>query len=242
MPQISVQLYSVRECLATDRDGTLRRLADIGLTAVEPYNPLDDPDGTRARLDDLGITVPTAHGWGLTGPDPLAVLDATKRLGAGRLVVSSLPEERFASADGVRAAADQLHRLAEQAATFDLPLGYHNHWWEFGSPTGDGYALEYLAELVPEIFLEVDTYWAAVGGADVVALLTRLGERVQAIHVKDGPMVRDEPNVVLGKGSMDIPAVLGAAGQALPIIEFDACATDILDAVAASHDYLGAIA
>lgn len=238
MPQISVQLYSVRDQLASDRDGTLRRLAEIGLTAVEPFNPADDPDGTKALLDDLGIAVPTAHGWGLTGPEPRVVMDAAKRLGAGKLVVSSIPEERFADADGVKGAAEELHRLAELAASFDLPLGYHNHWWEFGSPVGDRYALEYVADQVPEIFLEVDTYWAAVGGADVVALLTRLGDRVQAIHVKDGPIVRGEPNVVLGKGSMDIPAVLAAAPDALPVIEFDSCATDILDAVAASYAYL----
>jgi sugar phosphate isomerase/epimerase len=238
MSVISLQLYSVRDLLTSDRDATLARLAEIGLTAVEPYNPLDDPDGTRRRLADLGISVPTSHGWGLDGPEPDKVIEAARTLGAGKLVIASIAKEQFTDADGVKRATEKLHRLAERAAAFDLTLGYHNHWWEFGTPVGDVYALEYVAEQVPEIFFEVDTYWAAVGGADVVALLGRLGDRVQAIHVKDGPVVRDQPNVVLGTGSMDIPAVLAAAPQALPVIEFDTCATDIVEAIAASYGYL----
>jgi sugar phosphate isomerase/epimerase len=240
MAQISVQLYSVRDRLAADRAATLNRLAEIGLTAVEPFNPTDDPTGTRNQLDDLGIAVPSAHGWGLDKPEPERVMAAAKELGAGKLIVSSIPEDRFADADGVKRAADHLHGLAERAATFDLPLGYHNHWWEFGTVNG-GYALDHLAEQVPEVFFEIDTYWAAVGGANVVDLLTRLGDRVQALHVKDGPIVKGEPNVVLGTGAMDIPAVLAAAPHALPIIEFDACATDILDAVADSYRYLSEV-
>lgn len=238
MSLISVQLYSVRDKLTADRDATLRRLADIGLTAVEPFNPVDDPAGLRGLLDDLGIAVPTTHGWGLDSPEPRPVIEASRVLGAGKLVVSSIAAERFTDADGVKRAADQLHGLAEQAAEFDLPLGYHNHWWEFENSIEGTFALEYLAEQVPEVFFEVDTYWAAVGGADVVELLGRLGDRVQAIHVKDGPVVKNEPNVVLGDGGMDIPAVLAAAPQALPIIEFDSCATDVLDAVEASYRYL----
>ena len=40
--------------------------------------------------------------------------------------------------------------------------------------------------LEPEVVLEVDTYWAYAGGADVPALLARLGDRVVALHIKDG--------------------------------------------------------
>jgi sugar phosphate isomerase/epimerase len=238
MSEISVQLYSVRDRLAADLGGTLQRLAAIGLAAVEPFNPVDDPAGLRRRLDDLGLAAPTAHGWGLTGDDPGKVMEAAKVLGADKLIVSSIEEAEFADADGIKRAADLLHRLAEQAAGFDLTLGYHNHWWELESRIDGGFALEALAAQAPEIFLEVDTYWAAVGGAEVPALLGRLGDRVKALHVKDGPIVKGEPNVAVGSGAMDVPAVLAAAPEALRIIEFDACATDVLDAIEASHRYL----
>lgn len=238
MPLISTQLYSARERLAEDRDAVLRRLAAIGLTAVEPFNLLDDPAGLRAQLDGVGLSVPTAHGWGLDGPDAEKIMAAAKTLGTERLIVSSLPEENFADAAGLERAAEVLRRVTATAAGFGLRIGYHNHWWELENRIDGEHALERLAALVPDVFLEVDTYWAAVGGADVPALLGRLGARVEALHIKDGPLVKGEPNVVLGTGAMDVPAVLAAAPHALPIIEFDSCATDVLDAIEASYGWL----
>jgi len=44
-----VQLYSVRQPLAEDFAGTLRRLADLGLTRVEPYGMLRFADDLRVR-------------------------------------------------------------------------------------------------------------------------------------------------------------------------------------------------
>ena len=53
---ISVQLYSVREHMAEDRDATLRRIAGIGYQAVEPYSPADDPKGFKALRPYLRMT------------------------------------------------------------------------------------------------------------------------------------------------------------------------------------------
>ena len=87
--------------------------------------------------------------------------------------------------------------------------------------------------------LEVDTYWAAVGGVPAPELLGRLGERVQFLHVKDGP-ITDDPKAQLpaGTGAMDVPAVLAAAPDALRVIEFDDYAGDIFAGLAASLAYL----
>ena len=52
-----------------------------------------------------------------------------------------------------------------------MRLGYHNHDFELSSLIGGRPALEVLAdELDPGVLLEVDTYWAAVGGQDVPGL------------------------------------------------------------------------
>ena len=61
MPDLSVQLYSVREPLSKDFSGTLGRLADIGLTQVEPYGLLDNADNLRSGLAAHGMTAPTTH-------------------------------------------------------------------------------------------------------------------------------------------------------------------------------------
>lgn len=237
---LSVQLYSVRDELAADRDGVLRRLAAIGYTAVEPYEPTEDPKGLRRILDDLDLSVSSTHAYALLTEEPEVVLDAAATLGTDRLIIpAGIPAEDFTTRDGVARAADLLNGLAERVAGHGMRLGYHNHWWEVEPKIDGRHAIEVLADLLaPEVFLQIDTYWAAVGGADVPELLRRLGERTFALHVKDGPGRRDEPHTAVGKGMMPVPRILAAAPDALRVVELDTCATDIFDALADSHAYL----
>jgi sugar phosphate isomerase/epimerase len=242
---ISVQLWSVRDQLAADRDGTLRRVAALGYRAVEPFNPADDPKGLRELADELGLTISGVHAGGLVrDPEPGPAFDAVAQLGTELAIVpAGIPEQEFTTRDGIARTADLLNGLSEQAAGYGLRLGYHNHWWEF-EPLIDGvHALEVLAErLSPEVFLEIDTYWAAVGGAQVPDLLRRLGDRVAALHVKDGPIAKGEPQTAVGDGAMPVPEILAANPRAWRIVELDSCATDIFEALARSHAYLTGLA
>ena len=111
-------------------------------------------------------------------------------------------------------------------------------------------ALEVLADALDDpvdggvnggVLLEVDTYWAAVGGQDVPALLGRLGDRVRYLHVKDGPVTRDDPMTAVGAGRMPVAEIL-AAGTAAEwhVVELDQCATDMMTAVGESLAWLAA--
>ena len=63
------------------------------------------------------------------------------------------------------------------------------------------------------MLLEIDAYWAATGGADVPALLRRLGDRVIALHLKDGPLNGDKTaQLPLGQGDLPAADVVAAAG------------------------------
>ena len=96
---------------------------------------------------------------------------------------------RFADSEAIARAGRRAQRPAARARGPGLRLGYHNHDFELSSIVGGRPALEVLADaLDPAVILEVDTYWAAVGGQDVPALLRRLGDRVRYLHVKDGPI------------------------------------------------------
>ncbi|MEO3869800.1 sugar phosphate isomerase/epimerase [Nonomuraea sp. B12E4] len=237
---ISVQLYTVRKAMASDRDGTLSRLAEIGYRCVEPYDPVSDPKGFRRVADELGLSLSGTHAYALLSMEPAAVFDAIATIGSELVIVpGGIAHEEFTTRDGLARTADLLNGLAEQASGLGMQLGYHNHWWEI-EPRIDGrHAIEVLADLLaPGVFLELDTYWAAVGGADVPALLGRLGDRVRALHVKDGPVVKGEPHTAVGRGAMPVPEVLAAAPDAWRVVELDECATDIFDALADSHAYL----
>jgi len=240
---LSIQLYTLRDQLAADRDGTLTRLAGIGYRSVEPYDPTADPAGFRKLADALGLSVAATHAYALLDRDADEVLDAVATIGTDLAIIpGGVEHEEFTTPDGLRRTADLLNGLAEQAAARGIRIGYHNHWWEI-EPRIDGrHALEALADLLaPEVFLEVDTYWAQVGGADVPRLLRALGDRVLSLHVKDGPGTKGEPHTAVGKGALDVPSILAAAPDAIRIVELDSCATDVFEAVAESRAYLTAL-
>ena len=243
MSKLSVQLYSVREAFAADPGDTLAKLASIGFTQVEPFGLAEHAAVLRTALPEHGLTAPTAHAK-LIGVDQDEVFAAAVACGVATVIDPFVPDEQWRTEADVTATATALNAAAKRAADHGLTVGYHNHWWELQNKIGDRTAFEVFADrLDPELVLEVDTYWAAAGGADVPALLTTLGARVTALHVKDGDLATDASGQVpAGQGRVPVGDVLAAAPGALRVIEFDAYAGDIFDGLAASHAYVTGVA
>ncbi len=237
--QLSVQLYTVRDALANDFDGTLGRIAEIGYTQVEPFAFTNFTEQLKEGLGKHGLAAPTTH-VGLLSGDQAEIFAAARELGIGTVIEPAVREPHWQTEEDIAATAQQLNSAAEQAAEHGLRVGYHNHWWEIERDFGGRHGLEVLAEhLTPEVVLEVDTYWAAVGGADVPALLGRLGDRVVALHIKDGDGTRDtKKQVPLGSGSIPIWDFVAAKPDALRVVELDDSEVDMLDAVEQSYIYI----
>jgi sugar phosphate isomerase/epimerase len=239
MSELSVQLYSVRDAFAADPAETLRRLAALGFTQVEPYGVVENVEALRAGLPANGLTAPTAHAR-LIGADQAAVFAAAAELGIGLVIDPLVKPERWQDPADIAATADALNAAAKVAAEHGVSVGYHNHWWELQARIDGRSAFEVFADqLDPAVALEVDTYWATAGGEDAPALLRRLGDRVRAIHVKDGALATDATGQVpAGQGRVPVADVLAAAPDALRVIEFDAYDGDLFEAIAASHAFL----
>jgi sugar phosphate isomerase/epimerase len=235
----AVQLYSVRDELAAGRMAVLRRIAAFGYGAVEPYDVRTDPEGLRADLEEAGLAVCSVHAKVL-GADAEVLLRGTAAVGADTAIVPWAEPGRFADAEGITGLARDLNEAAARAAGHGLRLGYHNHDFELSARVGGRTGLEVLADaLDPAVILEVDTYWAAVGGQDVPALLRRLGDRVRYLHVKDGPVTKDDPMTAVGSGRMPVAEILAACPSAeWHVVELDRCATDMLTAVGDSLAWL----
>ena len=237
--QLSVQLYTVREAMASDLDGTLEQVAGFGFTQVEPFQFIKFMPGLRDALTKHRLSAPTAH-VGLLAGDQEEIFAAAKELGIETVIDPHVPEARWQTEDDVKQIAGEIYAAAEKGAAHGLRVGYHNHSHELRSMIGGRHALEVFADhLAPEVVLEVDTYWAYAGGADVVPLLGRLGDRVVALHVKDGDGTLDtKKQVPVGAGSLPVWDYLDAAPDALRVVELDDSEGDLVDAVRASHDYL----
>jgi len=240
---LSVQLYTVRRQLAEDLDGTLATLAEIGFRHVEAFDLLGFRDRLRDALPAHGLAAPSAH-VDLLASAVSEVVAAAKELGVDILIQPWTDPERWQTADGIAEIADGLAAVAARVASDGLRVGYHNHHFELAKKVDGRHALEVFADRLPrEVGLEVDAYWAYAGGADVPALLERLGDHVVALHIKDGDGSLDTSRQVpAGEGVVPIPAILAAAPRARPIVELDDTAGDMLSAVRASYAYASGLA
>lgn len=234
---LGLQLYTLRDSLAADFDGTIRRVARIGYAGVETDEfPGTTPAAARALCDDLGLKVAACHGPIPLGATRQQALELAEALGTKRLVVPWLDPEHFASRYRIDETADLLNIAAAEARSAGLQLAYHNHWFEFEPVEGVSAFERLVPRLSLDLDFELDLYWAHVGGADVSALLRRLGARVRLIHVKDGPATDPESAMTaVGDGRMGYPALLRGHSADWLIVELDRCAGELWEAVARSH-------
>lgn len=235
--QISVQMYSVREALAEDFQATVRRLVDIGFEVAEPFRLVEFREQLVRAREQFDIAFPSAHQSFLGDVDFQEVLDAASAVGVRYLVDPFWEPTDWEDPARVKRLAARLNERAEQAAGAGVRVGYHNHHFELAAQHGGRSALELFAEhLDPRVVLEIDTYWAVVGGADITALLRALGDRVELVHLKDGDLAQDPAGQLpLGAGRMPLDETVQAASSAaLGVIEFDEYAGDIFEGLSAS--------
>ena len=217
---IGIQLYTVRDLLARDFQGTLAALAAIGYQEVEFAGLHGHPaEEVRAILDRCGLRAPSGH---VGIPQITETLDQTiaeaKTLGHEYLVVPWIDEDAR-TRDGYRRTAETFNAAALKLRQAGLTLGYHNHWFEFDRlPGGDAGApssgydmlLQYCDPKL--VVMELDLYWIRKAGGNALRYLHDFAGRFRLVHVKDmGP---DGSMVNVGEGVISWPGLLGAARQA----------------------------
>lgn len=121
-----------------------------------------------------------------------------------------------------------------------MKFSIHNHAFEFALVDGVPAINTLIKYLNPGINFQLDTYWIKVTGQDPVAVVADFGKRAPLLHIKDGPATQDGDMTALGEGLMDVPGIIkaGEPNTEWLIVELDRCATDILEAVKRSYQYL----
>src|SRR5919112_1035405 len=196
--QISIQLYTLRDQLAIDLEGTLQALHDIGYTRVEHAGFVGrTAEEFKAALDAAGLWASSGH---VAIPQPFdpaawsASLADAFTLGS-RYIVHPFFGINFATGEVVRTAAPwrafarDLNRAGRMARDAGLKLGYHNHNWEFfrltDNPSRTAYDVLTDSTDPDLVHLQLDLFWATRGARDPVDLIRRNRGRVLQYHVKD---------------------------------------------------------
>jgi sugar phosphate isomerase/epimerase len=237
---ISVQLYSLRDRASRDFAGVLKDLAAAGYKGVETAGLYGKSAAeVRKMVDDVGLVVSSAHAALATPENVNEIVDTAKTLGYP-YVISGFGPNDFKTVEQIKVCAEKFQAAAELLKPHGLQMGYHNHWWEFELVEGR-YGYNRFFELCPDVFSELDVYWACnFGRIDVPALIQAHKKQIKLLHIKDGPLVQGQPHTAVGSGLMNIPAIVKAAGKDTEwlVVELDDCATDMTEAVRDSLGYL----
>jgi len=249
--KIGLQLYTLRDLLATDFKGTLKRLSEIGFAGVETAFW---PEGVTIAqagklLKEFGLTVCSAHCEIPVGDQQSKMIEIAESFECTNMIWHGWPEdERYKTLEGIKQLAQIYNEANNFAKTNGLKFGIHNHWWEFMDRIEGRFAHEVLRDYIDaEIFFEIDTYWVKVAGFDPAKIVGDLGKRAPYLHIKDGPArwteniaTTPEPMVAVGKGTQNFPEIVKAANGNTEwmIVEMDYTASDIFTAIQESYDYL----
>jgi sugar phosphate isomerase/epimerase len=214
---IGLELYSVRESLKKDPEGTVRAVAQLGYQCVEFYAPYFEWTEAQAKqmrklLDDLGIKCYSTH----NDEDYFS----TKNINRARELNSILGSKYMVQAwsdpksslDDWKLVADNLNSAADQLASSGLKPGYHNHQSEW-KPVNGTRPMEILAKNTqPTVMLQLDVGTCIEAGSDPVAWIRANPGRIHSLHLKDWS---SDPakgyKVLFGEGSADWKSIFAAA-------------------------------
>lgn len=211
-----VQLYSFRNEMLKDAGDTLRKIADLGIKQIESagsakgyYYGLSSKE-MKQVCADLGMTLRSGHvqldkNWDST-------MNAAAEAGQEYLICSSMPIEGQTTENYEKVAA-MFNSAGAACKKLNIKFGYHNHDYEFNTDKGKVLYDVLLDNTDPSlVHMELDLGWVVATGHDPLEYFRKYPGRFPLWHLKDMNLQKKE-STELGKGGLDIKAIVAAAEQ-----------------------------
>ncbi len=256
---IGLQLYTVRDAMAKDPEGTLARVAKIGYNSVEGATYTGDekfygmkPSEFKKVLKDNGLVMPSSHyrlgedktngqmkGTMLHDWDK-AIEDA-KAVGLKYMICAWLSPEERGTLDHYKKVADDLNTAGEKCKKAGIQLCYHNHNFEFEKQDNQ-YPYDILMATDKELVkMEMDIYWVRKAGQDPIALFKKYPGRYPLWHVKDMDKTPQQNFTEVGNGIIDFKEIFkykDLAGMKYFFVEQDITPGDPFVSITESINYI----
>lgn len=232
---IAIQLYSLRDDMAADFEGTLKKVKAMGYDGVEFAGLYGK---TAAEVKELcaenGLVPISAHVPFVDMIADPSILETYAEIGCEFVVIPYLTEEYRPGNEKFGEVIEGAKMLGAKANSLGMKLAYHNHDFEFVKIDGE-YALDILYKEVPADMLQpqIDTCWVNVGGEDPADYIRKYAGRIEIVHLKDFVGGKTENMYALigldddeekdaggkfefrpvGSGKQDFPAILAASKE-----------------------------
>lgn len=233
---VALQLFSVRDDMSADFEGTLRKVKELGFQGVEFAGLFGhDAETVKKLLEEIGLEAVSAHisiDEFLANPE--SVIDTYVKIGCKYAAIPYLVQERRPGEAKWEQTVEEIKKIAVMAKAKGLQLMYHNHDFEFVEINGK-YALDELYDTISPDLLEteIDTCWVNVAGVNPASYVRQYAGRATILHLKDFAggktdnmyeligIESDKPKYTkafefrpIGYGKQDVPTLLEAAEAA----------------------------
>ncbi len=241
---VGLQLYTIRDAMGTDVQGSLKKVSDMGYKYLELASYADgkfygyEPAEFRKMVEDLGMEILSSHTKveekGITLENAQKMAEDHAKLGTKYCVQPWIVEEARTTIASYQKMAADWNQVGEIMKEHDIRFGYHNHNFEFDVVEGKvPYYDVFMVELEKDLVtMEIDIFWATKAGQDPVEMFNKYPGRFELFHMKD-MFTREEPYFTtegvddfapVGAGVIDFKKILEAkdvAGMKYMIVEQD---------------------
>jgi sugar phosphate isomerase/epimerase len=193
---VGIQLYSIRDAMAEDAPGSLKKVSDLGYQYLELADYADGkfygyaPAEFKKMVNDLGMEVLSSHTMveaaGITVDNAKAMADAHAELEV-KYCIQPWVEEADRNIESYKKMIGDWNEVGRIMKDTGIQFGYHNHNFEFLNIDG---IVPYYDLFMPEmdadlITMEIDLYWVTKAGQDPVEMFNKYPGRFQLFHLKD---------------------------------------------------------
>jgi len=248
VPQLSVQLWSVKSSLKADFKGTLTQLAAMGFAGVEFAQDMgefkNDAKGLKQFLDSLNLKASGAHVSfeQLNAQNFAKTIAFYQTLGVDSLVIGW--DERAWHPQGVKEIVKLLNDIDDRISPYNIKVGFHNHAQEFGTFQNDTY-WDYIATSTGDsVVLQLDVGWVTAAGLDPIAYVEKYPNRTLTTHYKAWVSEGSKDRLpIIGQDSADwlnlLKANIAVGGTKWIVIEQEEYPNDLSDLAALNLSKLG---
>ena len=184
--KVGLQLYSVRDAMEKDFEGTLKAVKEMGYDYVEFAGYFGkSAEEVKAVLDKYELTAISVHqGPTLFDEEGQKAVDYIKTLGVKYAAVPWYEASKLAGTAEWDNTVAMFTRVGKLLADNGIQMMYHNHDFEFEKFDGK-YLFDWIYETMPFINPEIDVCWVHYAGEDPCKIINQYNGKVQVVHFKD---------------------------------------------------------
>ena len=244
---IGLQLYTLRDEIKNDLEGTLEKIAGIGYDTLEAAGYKDglfyglQPEEFKKLVHGFGMKVTSSH---LTFADDELpeVLLAHKAAGIDYIVWPWIGQDDRKSIAQYLALAGKFNTIGKLCRENGLHFGYHNHAFEF-DPIEEEIPYRILLENTDpdHVFMQLDLYWIIYAGHDPIDWFKKYPGRFKQWHVKDMKAGEEKKMTEVGTGIIDYKKIFDhstLAGMKSFFMEQDRIEGDAFESIQISYSNL----